>query len=88
MIKTNTVIDKIYYDPAGHGSMQKTFEEAKKKENNIKYGDVQSWFRNNIDRTTQLKGYNSFVAKEAEEEYQMDLFSFLMWKTPNIMEGY
>ena len=28
----------------------------------------------NIERTTQLKGYNSFIANEPKEEYQMDLF--------------
>ena len=61
------IIDKIYHDPAGHGSMRTTYEDAKQKDKSITYVDIQAWFKNNIERTTQLKGYNSFIANEPKE---------------------
>ena len=36
--------------------------------------DVKDWFSENIERKTQLSGYNSFVAPEANYEYQLDFF--------------
>ena len=68
------IINKIYHDPAGHGSMKTTYEDAKQKDKSISYVDVKKWFDANIERKTQLKGYNSFIASEPKEEYQMDLF--------------
>ena len=76
------IIDKIYHDPAGHGSMRTTYEDAKKKDQSITYGDIQAWFKKNIKRKTQLKGYTSFIANEPKEEYQMDLF--FIWKTQSL----
>ena len=37
---------------------------------------------NNLERKTQLKGYNSFVADEPCEEYQIDLLCFSDLKDP------
>ena len=34
------IIDKIYYDPAGHGSMKTAYEDAKQKDTSISYVDV------------------------------------------------
>ncbi len=78
------IIDKIYHDPAGHGSMQTTYEDAKKKDQSITYGDIQAWFKKNIERNTQLKGYNSFIANEPKEEYQMDHFFMNYVKTQSL----
>ena len=75
------IINTIYYDPAGHGSMQTTFEDAKQNDKSISYFDVQKWFDANIERKTQLKGYNSFIASEPKEEYQMDLV-YELFKRP------
>ena len=65
-------MDKIIYkknhDPAGHGSMSTTYEDAKKKDQRITYGDIQSCLNKKIERTTQLKGYNSFIASEPKQE--------------------
>ncbi len=44
------IIKKTYYDPAGYGSIKTTYEDAKKKDNNIKLKDVQEWFKNNVER--------------------------------------
>ena len=34
------------------------------------------WLAKNLGTKIQLKGYNSFVAREAYQEYEMDLFVF------------
>ena len=81
------IIDKIYHDPAGHGSMRTTYEDAKKKDQSITYGDIQAWFKKNIERKTQLKGYNSFIANEPKQEYQMDLFFMNYLKDPEFNIG-
>ena len=38
------IIDKIYHDPAGHGSMITTYEDVKKKAQSITDGDIQALF--------------------------------------------
>ena len=74
---TNTkeeIIAKIYNDLSGFGSIKQTFDEARKKDKTITLNDVQAWQENNIVRKTNLKGYNSYVANEPREEYQVDPF--------------
>ena len=82
-ILMDKIIDKIYHDPAGHGSMRTTYEDAKQKDRSITYGDIQAWFKKNIERKTQLKGYNSFIANEPKQEYQMALF-YELFKRPRV----
>ena len=36
------IINKIYHDPAGHGSMKTTYEDAKQKDKSISYVDVEN----------------------------------------------
>ncbi len=81
------IINKIYHDPACHGSMKTTYEDAKQKDKNITYVDVKRWFDTNIERKTQLKGYNSFVANDPKEEYQMDLCFMNYLKDPEFNIG-
>ena len=40
----------------------------------ISLSDVKQFFRENVHKTNQLKGFNSFVAPHAKYEYQADLF--------------
>ena len=47
-ILMDKIIDKIYHDPAGHGSMRTTYEDAKKKDQSITYGDIQAWFKKTL----------------------------------------
>ena len=67
------IIEKIYYDPAGYGSKQITLVDARKIDKTITSDDVNNWFQKNVERKTQLKGQNSFVASYSKQEYQMDL---------------
>ena len=68
------IIKKIYYDPSGHGSLKTTLEDARQVDKTITINDVKEFFKNNIEKKTQLKGMNSFVAPHAYYEYQLDLF--------------
>ena len=72
----DTIIKNIYYDRAGYGSIQKTYKEARDKESSITLKNVKDWFQKNIERTKQLKGYNSFINNEAFEEFQVDIAFF------------
>jgi hypothetical protein len=38
--------------------------------------DVDEFFKKNMKQKKQLRGYNSFVAPEANYEYQIDLMFF------------
>ena len=49
------IIDKIYHDPAGHGSMKTTYEDAKAKDKSITYGDIQAWYKKNIEKKLNLQ---------------------------------
>ena len=68
------IISKIYYDLAGYGSMKDTYKEAKQKDPSNEYQDVTEWFKNRVQRKTQLKGQNSYIAHRRFQEYQIDLF--------------
>ena len=79
----NEIISKIYYDPAGYGSIKETYLEARKKDPTITYADVQKWLHSKVEQKKQLKGYNSFIANEPREEYQIDLFFINRTDFPN-----
>ena len=81
------VISRLYYDQGGHGSMKKTYTEAHKENKFISEADVKAWFYKNINRNTDLAGYNSFITNEPKEEYQMDLLFFFDLKDPVYKEG-
>jgi hypothetical protein len=66
------IISEVYHE--FYGSIKDTFTDAKKKDKTITYDDVKKWFDNNFTRKTNLKGYNSYIASEPFEEFQMDLF--------------
>ena len=68
------VIDKVYYDTAGYGSVQTTYQEARLKDPTITLDYVKGWFSGNVSVTKQPGGQNSFVAPHAFYEFQIDLF--------------
>lgn len=77
MLSVDESISKAYYDEEdGFGSMAKTLKFAQKYNKDVTLEDVKNWFAKNLGRKIQLKGYNSFVAREAYQEYEMDLFFF------------
>ena len=66
-------ISKIYNDLSGFGSIQQTFQEARKLDKTITMNDIKDW-KKEIVRKSNLKGYNSYVASEPRFEYQVDPF--------------
>jgi len=77
METTNDIIAKVYYDhDTGFGSIENTLKEARKYSDKITYDDVKLWKDKHVGRKTQLRGYNSFIPKQAYEEYQMHIAFF------------
>jgi hypothetical protein len=72
----NEIIAKIFYDPAGYGSITQTLKDAKKIDPSITTEDVKKWKDQNTERKINLRGNNSFIADKPYEEFQMDLFFF------------
>ena len=54
--------------------MQHTYKQAKAENPAVTLKHVKDWFARTVARKTNLKGYNSFVASRAKQEYQADLF--------------
>ena len=70
----NKITHNTYYDLAGYGPINTTFQNAEQKDKSITIHDVKEWFQHNIEQKRKFKGYNSFVADGPNEEYQADLF--------------
>ena len=56
------LLNKVYHDPAGYGSITSTFKEAFNLDNTITLNTVKQWFKSNIETTKQVKASNLFVA--------------------------
>ena len=74
MMDKNKVIEKVYKDPWGFGSIKNTLKDARKIDSAITLQDVIKWKENSIERKTQLMGFNSFIAHKPFEEFQIDSF--------------
>ena len=68
------IIKEVYFDSGALGSIKRTLEDARKKDPSIKEADVKSWKDRNLRKKINVSGFNSWVASEPKEEYQMDLF--------------
>ena len=68
------IIKTVYFDPAGYGSINSVLNDARNMDKTITLEDVKQWKQQNVERKTQLRGQNSFVASYPRQEYQMDLF--------------
>ena len=68
------IIEFVYTDPAGFGSIQQTLKEAKKLNKDISLDDVKLWIDKNTHKRNNLYGYNSYVSQGPKHEYQIDLF--------------
>ena len=71
------IIEKVYYDPAGFGSITETLKDAKKYDKSITYDDIKKWKASQtFGQKAKARGMNSFIADAPHEEYQMDLLFF------------
>ena len=70
------IIEQVYYDAAGYGSVKETLKDARLFNRDITYEDVKKWKESNVERKRKSSGLNSFIAHEAFEEFQIDLMFF------------
>ena len=49
-----------------------TFPDARTTDKTINMSDTNDLLKTNVERKKQLRGYNSFVARDANCEYQND----------------
>jgi hypothetical protein len=69
------IIEKVYFDPAGFGSIAETLKDSKKYDKSITYEDIKKWKASQaFGQKSKMRGMNSFIADKPKEEYQMDLF--------------
>jgi len=76
MTEKDKIIDKVFHDQAGYGSVAATLADAKKYDSSITYDDVKRWKERNTERKTNLRGFNSFIVNKPFVEFQMDLAFF------------
>ena len=68
-------IEKVYYDPAGFGSIKETLKDVKKYDPSVTADDIKKWkAKQDFGQKAKMRGMNSFIAEKPKEEYQMDLF--------------
>ncbi len=69
------LLHNIYYDvETGYSSIQKTYEEAKQKDDKITIDDVKTWMKKQPNKQIKpYKAHNSWVAPYARFEYQIDI---------------
>ena len=74
MTTKEEAISRAYYDLSGFGSNKSTLEDAKHFNSDVTLQDVREWKSRNVERKTNLRGYNSFIAEKPYQEFQIDLF--------------
>ena len=70
------IIEKVYYDAAGFGSVKETLKDARLFNKDITYEDVKKWKDSIVERKRKLSGMKRFFAHEAFEEFQIVLIFF------------
>ena len=71
MDKKQEIIKRVYTDEAGYGSKKETLDDARQVDNSITMNDVNEFFTKYKERKTNLRGYNSYVADAAYEEFHV-----------------
>ena len=82
-MKKAATIEKIYKDPAGFGSIKNTIRDVRKVDSSITPAEIREWIESNREQKKNLSGYNSYIANEPKQEYQIDLF---FMEKPNMEE--
>ena len=82
------IIENVYFDGAGYGSVKETLKDAKLFNKDITYDDVKTWKDTNVERKRKMSGMNSFIAHAAYEEFQIDLLFFADLKEKTMVDSY
>ena len=70
----DAVIEKVYTDPEGFGSVADTLKAARKLDPSITREDVKEWIAANYEKKDNLARENSWIPPGPHYEYQIDLF--------------
>ena len=71
------IMETVYFEAGGLGSLKETLKDAQKKDAAITYEDVREWrSKHTFGRKSKPRGSKSFIASEPYQEYQCDLFFF------------
>ena len=72
------IIRGVYYDAdAGFGSINDTYQQAKKILNSVRCNDVKEFLERQKSRETKpYRGFNSYIAHEPLQEIHIDLGIF------------
>ena len=54
MSDKDEIIKKTNYDRSGYGSIQKTYQDAKNRDNTITLENVRNWFYQNVENKKNL----------------------------------
>ena len=63
------------------GNMQEILKDAKEIEPTTAYNDVKQWEETAVERTTNLRCYNSYISPEPLYEFQIDCFEYAFHQT-------
>ena len=82
------IIRGVYYDSeTGFGSINNTYQQAKKTLNTITYNDVKEFLERQKSRQTKpYRGFNSYVAHGPLQEIQIDIADFT--RSAEVNNGY
>ena len=82
------VIRQVYYDvDTGFGSINETYQNAKKILNTITYNDVKDFLERQKSRQFKAyRGFNSYVASKPLQELQIDIGDFT--KSSAVNDGF
>ena len=61
--KKDDIINNIFYDRSGFGSIATTYKDVKQKDSSITLNDVKEWSKRNVEQKKQLRGQNSLYRK-------------------------
>ena len=73
----DTIIENMFYNKAGYGSVLATYKDARLKDDAITMKFVQGWFAGHVINRKQPAGRNSFVAPGLDMSIKLICFTFL-----------
>ena len=66
--KKEAIIRKLYYDPAGLGSIKNTLKDVSKVDTPITEAEEKKRKESNTERKKNLKGNNNLIANEPKKK--------------------
>ena len=80
-MKYDGLIKKIYYDPAGFGTVQETYKDVKKLDSSITVKDVRDWFERNVERKNNFVDLTVISAKALVMSTRLICLICVIWRT-------